>query len=64
MTISSLSLGRFDGNDYSVPTMFAYQSLTAAGTIERVGFSQRGKVVARVTLDANGQVIGTSRLFR
>jgi len=46
VTIRSLSLGRFDGNDYSVPTRFAYQSLTATGTIDRVRFSQRGTVVA------------------
>ncbi len=46
VTISSLSLGRFDGNDYSVPTRFAYQSLTATGTIDRVRFSHRGTVVA------------------
>jgi transposase len=46
VTISSLSLGRFDGNDYSVPTRFAYQSLTATGTIDRVRFSQRGQLVA------------------
>jgi hypothetical protein len=42
VTINSLSLGRFDGNDYSVPTCCAYQSLTATGTIDRVRFSQRG----------------------
>jgi transposase len=46
VTISSLSLGRFDGNDYSVPTRLAYQSLTATGTIDRVRFSHRGTVVA------------------
>jgi transposase len=46
VTISSLSLGRFDGNDYSVPTRFAYQSLTATGTLDRVRFSHRGQVVA------------------
>jgi transposase len=46
VSINSLSLGRFDGNDYSVPTAYAYQSLTAAGTIDRVRFTQRGKVVA------------------
>jgi transposase len=46
VTINSLSLGRFDGNDYSVPTRFAYQSLTATGTIDRVRFSQRGTIVA------------------
>jgi transposase len=49
VSINSLSLGRFDSNDYSVPTRFAYQSLTAAGTIERVRFSQRGQVVAEHT---------------
>src|SRR5262245_10133095 len=46
VTISSLALGRFDGNDYSVPTRFAYQSLTATGTIDTVRFSHRGAVVA------------------
>jgi transposase len=46
VTISSLSLGRFDGNDYSVPTRFAYQSLTATGTIDHVRFRHRGTVVA------------------
>src|SRR5262249_52103409 len=46
VTINSLSLGRFDGNDYSVPTRFAYQPLTATGTIDHVRFSHRGTVVA------------------
>ena len=46
VVINSLSLGRFDGNDYSVPTAFAYQSLTAIGTIDRVRFHRRGTVVA------------------
>jgi transposase len=46
VTISSLSLGRFDGNDYSVPTAFAYQALTAIGTIDHVRFHRRGEVVA------------------
>jgi hypothetical protein len=46
VTVSSLSLGRFDGNDYSVPTRFAYQSVTATGTIDRVRFSRRGTVIA------------------
>ena len=44
--INSLSLGRFDSNDYSVPTAFAYQALTAIGTIDRVRFHRRGTVVA------------------
>jgi transposase len=47
VNINSLSLGRFDGNDYSVPTAFAYQSLTATGDIDTVRFSQRGKIVAQ-----------------
>jgi transposase len=57
VTISSLSLGRFDGNDYSVPTRCAYQSLTATGTIDRVRFSHRGTVVAEhARCWAKGQV--------
>jgi hypothetical protein len=46
VVINSLSLGRFDGNDYSVPTTFAYQSLTAIGSIDRVRFHRRGTMVA------------------
>src|SRR5262249_26684337 len=46
VTINSLSLGRFDGNDYSVPTRFAYQSLTATGTIDTVRYHPRGTAVA------------------
>jgi transposase len=46
VTINSLSLGRFDGNDYSVPTAYAYQTLCASGSIDRVRFRQRGTVVA------------------
>jgi len=46
VVVSKLSLCRFDGNDYSVPTRHAYQSLTAIGTIDRVRFGQRGAVVA------------------
>jgi transposase len=49
VVINSLSLGRFDGNDYSVPTAFAYQSLTAVGTIDHVRFHRRGIVVAEHT---------------
>jgi hypothetical protein len=44
--VNSLSLARFDGNDYSVPTRFAHRSLTAAGTIDSVRFSHRGEVAA------------------
>jgi transposase len=46
VVINALSLGRFDSNDYSVPTACAYQSLTAIGTIDRVRFHRRGTVVA------------------
>jgi transposase len=58
VTINSLSLGRFDRNDYSVPTAFAYQALTATGTIDRVRFSRRGTVIAEhVRCWARGQVV-------
>jgi transposase len=46
VSINGLLLGRFDGNDYSVPTALAYQSLTATGTIDLVRFSHKGSVVA------------------
>jgi transposase len=46
VTIDSLSLGRFDGNDDSVPTAYAYQTLTATGTPDAVRFAHRGVVVA------------------
>jgi transposase len=39
-------VGRFDRNDYSVPTKLAYQSLTATGTVDHVRFLQQGRVVA------------------
>jgi transposase len=57
VTLNSLALGRFDRNDSSVPVAFAYQSLTATGSIDRVRFSQRGTVVAEpVRCWAKGQV--------
>ena len=46
VSITSQLLGRFDGNDYSVPTAMAYQCLTATGTIDVVRFTHRGIVVA------------------
>jgi transposase len=49
VTINSLALGRFDSNDYSVPTACAYQALTAIGTTDRVRFYRRGAVVAEHT---------------
>src|SRR5262245_42208765 len=58
VSINALLLGRFDGNDYSVPTALAYQSLTATGTIDSVRFSHRGAAVARhVRCWGKGQVI-------
>lgn len=45
-TINSLALGRFDGNDYSVPSAYAYQTLTAIGTTDVVRFTYRNQVVA------------------
>jgi transposase len=46
VTITALALGRFDGNDYSVPTRYAHRALAATGTIDRVRFAHRGGVVA------------------
>jgi transposase len=46
ITVNSLSLARFDGNDYSVPTRYAYQSLSAIGTIDSVRFYRQGECVA------------------
>ncbi len=57
-TINSLLLGRFDGNDYSVPTAMAYQVLSVSGSVDRVRFSHRGQVVAQhPRCWARGQVI-------
>lgn len=47
VVVNSLGLGRFDGNDYSVPTRFAHQTLTAVGTVDAVSFRHHGEVVAR-----------------
>ena len=44
--INSLALGRFDGNDYSVPVGYAYRVLTATGTTDVVRFSYQGAAVA------------------
>jgi transposase len=43
---SSLSLVRFDCNDYSVPTQYAHQAMMAIGGIEKVRFVVRDRVVA------------------
>jgi transposase len=46
VVVNKLSLARFDGNDYSVPSRFAYQSLTATGTIDSVRLQHQDTVVA------------------
>lgn len=46
LSVNKLSLARFDGNDYSVPTTLAYQTLSATGSIDRVRFIHQGSVVA------------------
>jgi len=43
---SSLSLVRFDRNDYSVPTAFAHHELTVTGGIEQVEISCGAELVA------------------
>jgi transposase len=42
----SLSLVRFDTNDYSVPTEFAYHQVTAVGTVDSVRIVVGDRVVA------------------
>ena len=44
---NSLSLVRFDRNDYSVPTSFAFHDVTAVGGIEEVTIAVGTDVVAR-----------------
>ena len=44
---NSLSLVRFDGNDYSVPTDYAHHAVTAVGGIEEVRLVVSHRVVAR-----------------
>ncbi len=44
--VSSLSLGRFDCNDYSVPVEYAHHLLVAKGYIDRVMFCYQEKVIA------------------
>jgi hypothetical protein len=43
---NSLSLVRFDRNDYSVPTAYAHQSVTVIGGIETVKIVAQGHLVA------------------
>ena len=44
--VNSLSLVRFDCNDYSVPTEYAYQRVTAVGGIDEVRFVVNDRVIA------------------
>jgi transposase len=45
--VDSLSLVRFDTNDYSVPTAYAHHRVTVTGTIDTVRIVAGGRVVAR-----------------
>jgi len=45
-SVDSLSLVRFDTNDYSVPTEFAHRRVTAVGTIDAVRIAVGDRVVA------------------
>jgi transposase len=54
---NSLSLVRFDRNDYSVPVSCAHHSLTVVGNIETVRITQGDQVVAKHLRDwGRGQV--------
>jgi hypothetical protein len=44
--VDSLSLVRFDTNDYSVPTAYAHHRVTAVGTVDTVRFVVGDQVVA------------------
>jgi transposase len=44
---NSLSLARFDTNDYSVPTAYAHHHVTAVGNIQEVRLIVNDRVVAR-----------------
>jgi hypothetical protein len=44
---NSLSLVRFDTNDYSVPTAYAHHHVTAVGNIQEVRLIVNDRVVAR-----------------
>jgi transposase len=43
---NSLSLVRFDDNDYSVPVAYAHHDMVAKGYVDRVVLCDKGKVVA------------------
>jgi transposase len=44
---NSLSLVRFDGNDYSVPTQFAHRKITVVATVDEVRLVFEDRLVAR-----------------
>jgi hypothetical protein len=44
---NSLSLVRFDGNDYSVPTAYAHHPITIVGGLDEVRLACRDDVIAR-----------------
>ena len=45
-TVNSLSLVRFDRNDYSAPTAYAYHAVTAVGDLEEVRLIVNNQLVA------------------
>ena len=47
VTANTLSLVRFDGNDYSVPTAYAHHAITVVGGIDDVRLICRDHLVAR-----------------
>ncbi len=48
---NSLSLVRFDRNDYSVPTQYAYREVTAIGSLDRVRIVADSHVIAEHVRD-------------
>lgn len=48
-TVSSLSLVRFDGNDYSVPVRFAHRPVVVNGYVDRVQICRNDQVIATHT---------------
>lgn len=48
---NSLSLIRFDRNDYSVPTLYAYRQLVAVGSLDRVRIVADNRLVAEHVRD-------------
>lgn len=47
VTANSLSLARFDNNDYSVPTAYAHHPVTVVATVDEVSIVVLDQVVAR-----------------